>query len=1285
MAVGGLSQRDLIFSLVALFIAWGYIVHWLPTLRWTVHCFVIGFILSPCVILYHLATTSRTSFYANRNKIARPPGLIFLGQKEWERETAALSERRLYHSQPLYPESFLISSALDEILDLIERDFVKSWYNSISSNPVFTNQVDHAIRGALINIRDRLLSIDLTVVITERFIPILTAHFRDFYDAERSVRGKRFDRSVTESEELDLAIAGKFRDGILHPAASLTFSNMKMAQVEHVRVVIQKLLPRVLGVDVIGSKAVCVLIEEMISCAVVVPVIQLLADPDTWNQVIENYGQSMLQDRSTVRKLRAALDEHAIPKPRASTISTIPKLNPNDNERRFEKFVRAVRKVNNLSDARRFRSEVSSQLKRDATIQDVTYLRRLDIGKRILDKRVDQLSGTPLGAERSNMLGGSLSESEAQELVGGSKLENGNLIDLLRNPAGLSYFMEYMDRQHMLPLVQFWIVVDGFRNPLEEDTIEDNELPSTLPTWGDADRADLAQIHEAYLSRPEVNMPELSKKDVQVFLRAGKAATPEQYYRARRSILRTQTAALEKMSSRYYPDFKTSDLFYKCLTSQEASSHRTTPGSLNPFDGGSEELHCSRTRAQHASTSQNISSHRSSNVSSHISRQSSHNIPSIATELRRSASSATDLTAFMHKRQLSNLTSPIRRSFQTNRRFSSLFGSDEESDDHGLSNSVHGVDLGDDADANFTPDQNVLSAVGVALNDIMKNSPDTNESRASSLDEPTSPTASLMFPSAQADVLHRQPITTSTATNEILQREERPSISSLGLVNTSSRIGVFTDDDLFPDEEKYISDEYDDLDLNKDDDVSSEIHEAAPGDLGLAEAVAALTVEINRLMAQNSIVDSLTRKAELTNNNAELRILRKSHASLLREVRRKELQRQQYMMQESSNSLYGQSSVRIHKILVGRDEDKREFALYVVEVRRKAGEQKPSVMWTVKRRYSEFLELHQKLRERYPSVRHMDFPRRRAIMNFTNDFLQKRRIALEKYLRELLLLPQVCRDRDLRNFLSQSTIANHETKSSRQDKKDIMTRFYNSVQDGMEDILGNVPAIDQLSSTGQNFISQLATSNPHAGLSTATTLATAEAEAELSAFENQAVEPFVKPICDIFLEIFELNRGTNWLRGRAVIVVLHQLLGGTIEKKIRDGIKGLIAEDAVLKYIATLKSGLWDEVTGGQRRSRQFRTVSLLRIFSCYIDILTTRLQDADKAQSRREAGLCLATLLPDLVGGVVGRVNAQAASRRIFATLNNSRLKFASRHSQELHPANAILVHIWLTRSLMR
>jgi sorting nexin-25 len=305
----------------------------------------------------------------------------------------------------------------------------------------------------------------------------------------------------------------------------------------------------------------------------------------------------------------------------------------------------------------------------------------------------------------------------------------------------------------------------------------------------------------------------------------------------------------------------------------------------------------------------------------------------------------------------------------------------------------------------------------------------------------------------------------------------------------------------------------------------------------------------------------------------------------------------------------------------------------------------PAASWVVARRYSEFHELHQKLRLSYPSVRHLEFPRRRVVMKLQKEFLQKRRIALEAYLQKLLHLPEVCRSRDLRAFLSQRAILPRDdanSRSSEGETKDLVTRIYNSVADGMDDFLGNFGVLDQLSTAGQNLISA-ATQQPGISISTAhdPTLATedavttAEAEAELNAFEDRELEPFIKPICDLFLEAFELNRGNNWLRGRAVVVVLHQLLGGTIERKVRDGARSLVQDDSLLRYLALARDSLWP---GG-----------VLRKFSPR--------SGPERLKSRAEATVVLATLIPDLAGSVVGRANAQAAARRIFATLNNQPL----------------------------
>lgn len=284
-----LSRRDVIIAGIACFIAWGYAVSWVPALRWAGYAFVVGLILPVLGLIALLLLISRGSQYGQRNTVRRPNGAAFLGASLWKDEVQALRKRQAYEKQPLYPESFIVSSALDELLDLIVRDFVNSWYSNISKNPAFTNEVDKTIRLALASLRDRILVVDITEVVTTRIVPILTAHFKDFYEAERTIRGKSLNRSVTESEELDLAIAGKYKEGKLHPAASLAYSDTKMVQQEYLRKVVEDILPCILPENVVRSRAVGVIIRELVSCAVLSPVMQMLSDPDTWNQLMEAY------------------------------------------------------------------------------------------------------------------------------------------------------------------------------------------------------------------------------------------------------------------------------------------------------------------------------------------------------------------------------------------------------------------------------------------------------------------------------------------------------------------------------------------------------------------------------------------------------------------------------------------------------------------------------------------------------------------------------------------------------------------------------------------------------------------------------------------------------------------------------------------------------------------------------------------------------------------------------------------------------------------------------------
>ncbi|KAI5292538.1 Intermediate filament protein [Ascosphaera acerosa] len=1249
-----LKQRDLALCATGGFVAWMVVADLFPVIRYVCYSFLIGCCCAPLA----LAVSGLLSVRDVRPRVKHSgpyslagTNLAFLASPEsFEKNADRLRKAAQYKPRSLYASSFVVSEAIDEILGFALRDFITSWYQHISSNPAFCKEIDRAIRGAILQARAHAIKYDLVEILVSRVVPIITQHLKDFDVAERSVRGKNLSRTVTETEELDLAIAQRFRDGNLHPAAcgstglvSATAaatapsfaSGVSQAQQDHVHRIVTMLLPMLFPKEQLQSQVVAVLLREILSCSVLLPLVCLLRDPDTWNRLIEAYGRTALQDRKTVRKLRAALDQHAAPLPTSSSSRTrrdghngqapsLPQLTVHASERDFERFVRAIRRCNNLSDLRKFRNHVASQLKRESTVegQDSVYLRRLETSKRVLDQKVARLS--ILGARGTSGSNGTRNgdgRMVARRVPSSTTINaSSSLVDIMHNASSLSHFMEYMDRINKMTLVQFWIVVDGFRNPLEDDFGDE----SAKVKWTTADWNDIMLINETYLSKPELHVSLESRQAVAHFIQAGRKATLEQYRKARTAILSAQSAVLEVMQTEYFPGFKSSDLYFKCLALDEAAAV---------------------TAASATSTSARPPVHTSKSPRPISPRQGGRRklatvLPDLDDNTSLPPRPSSDTRSETATLARSPNRGPPRLSLDSERR--PLFEDDLDGGDLLLFSSANAepdtavaAKEGYDQESASRQTQ-VLESMEAALNDIIAGEPrlEQTDDLGDSL---------VRIKSASSSTSAVQP------THDKHEKDKaKPSIASLGLVNPVGRIGVFTDNDLFPDEEKFLEDEYaDPISDSDEDNLLKDIHPAAPGDLGLAEAITALNEDIEKLVAQEYVVDALTKKAELTNNAAELRILGKSKASLQREIRRKEMQRQQYIIQEGDAGLYRRSTVQIKSIMIGKEDEKREFASYLVEVRRMAADnQGVTASWVVPRRYSEFHELHQQLRAQYPAVRNLEFPRRRVVMKLQKDFLQKRRLALEAYLQQLLELPEVCRSRELRSFLSQRTIAgspNHGA-ASENDSKDLVSRIYSSVADGMDDFLGNIAVLDQLTVAGQSLISHLSNNPVPSSLAdTAARLPTdedavsaAEAEAELNAFENRELEPFVKPICDIFLELFSLNRGNSWFRGRAVVVVLHQLLGGTVERKVRDSINSLFSESSVLRLVGMVKDTFWPN--GGPLKLAEKRTLP-------------------EKMKSRAEASITLATLVPDLAGSVVGRANAQEAARKLFATLNNERL----------------------------
>lgn len=421
--------------------------------------------------------------------------------------------------------------------------------------------------------------------------------------------------------------------------------------------------------------------------------------------------------------------------------------------------------------------------------------------------------------------------------------------------------------------------------------------------------------------------------------------------------------------------------------------------------------------------------------------------------------------------------------------------------------------------------------------------------------------------------------------------------------------------------------------------LSGSIHLAAPGNLRLSEEISRLTDEIEKLSEQQAVLTPLLTKAELTNNIGELKILRRSKVSLDREISAKELQKQQYIVQENDNSLYGKSRVSIQSFINGNDKGK-EFTLYIVEVQKFSSEN-PNIVtagWIVARRYSQFFRLNEYLKSKYSLVNDIKFPKRTVlVLKFQQkQVAELRKKGLEEYLQTLLDIPQVCADVSFRSFLSSE---NFNLKNNRsfdetvEDEKKSKTNF-ESVANKFYNGISNFSQPDPTKPMGPMGNNKEAMENLR------------DMEKELKQFDelgsssNELKTAFVKPICDILISVFSLNSSRSWLRGRALLVILQQIFGTTIEKKVYEQVDvNLRTEEKVLDLLLVLKNILFP--------NGKFKDPPVLR----------TAFQ---QATTRQDAKVLLEMFMNDTCSKIFGMSNTTTACAKLFGMVQND---FLNRH----------------------
>jgi sorting nexin-25 len=712
------------------------------------------------------------------------------------------------------------------------------------------------------------------------------------------------------------------------------------------------------------------------------------------------------------------------------------------------------------------------------------------------------------------------------------------LRDVLSNPSSLSYLMEFMDRRHRSLLVQFWLTVESFKNPLEsvesdssseeDDSIQDATNSMTV-------REDISMINDLYFAQPSPHpaLSCISKKHVDIirsFARDELTPLPATERRVRRSVMLAQRQ-VEREMEHDFEDFERSELWFRVVGDTESGSRKA----ISEVAPSTQKF---ARDASHSPPPFPPSGPRQGPLLTAQFLLRSESSPVLSPARTRTSSSNSDLTS-------SNTTSgappTISRAPPSNIEVLMSPAADQESDSPR-------APLFDDPVLNA--DEQRMEAIQAALTDIIaldrnqtETQPNTSEGKLTG-DQTTAPRQRHTFANGK-------------------------------------RRRVFDDD---PEEDP------DDID---DDDAFEESGDrgqgsfqlAAPGDLQLSYEIARLGDNISNLQAQEVMLDTLIKKAELTGDTQELRLLKKSKSSMTRELRELEFQKAQYEQQESANRLLSdRTKVVIAGSTVGEEEGK-SVVRYLVEVQQLGPDGSFSSGWVVARRYNEFLNMHNRLRERYGLVRNLDFPGKRLVTALSGSFVDTRRLSLEKYmqvsqpysrwvhsrisfLQGLIAIPVVCESDELTTFLSRESpfMASSPPSTSKVPPafpgKGLVRTVFTSVAESIDDMFFGPSMLDvmiqRLTRQAAEFAGIVGSGVNDEDLVAQALKSSGKANSEDALMELSGVlkplegetSSFSAPICDLVLAIFELNKKNNWLRRQAIVIILQQVLGGTIERSV---------------------------------------------------------------------------------------------------------------------------------------
>ncbi|GHJ88943.1 hypothetical protein NliqN6_5345 [Naganishia liquefaciens] len=1257
-----------------------------------------------------------------------------------------------------YPYPYTFRRTLLQFISHIKTDFVLPWYSRISPSSTFPEALEQSILHFVDAAARRLSSVDAAEVVASRFLPKITKHFDEYRKLEHLLHSsERLGTSTaspsrhgsTPSSSINVAAILQANHKHLHPALPATALSNPMPSVEaYLRSrVVEPLLKALLREEDAQSPAVFTIAREIITCSILLPLVDMLAEPDFWNQLIDDKLDPYLQERKQVSQLRRAIETASMAKPedlKASDQASPGRLSPDGRSTKidplktpvksrvktisvrtdaksFDVFLSSIPKVQSLAEAKRLRNDLDREMRtlknaallsgrtvsEEQTRKEEAHLKRLEKARRRIDKRIEKLGSQTLPYENE----------QPEDIV--AALYEPSLTEVLDDAPSSTIFSDFLGIRHESHLIRFWMAVRSLRTPLDQGS------PTEAFCMVNSDVAydDLSLLWVEFL---DSTAPERVNIKTEEIAAIGDMLAKDKSSVNRQDILQAQQAAFKAQKEIYefflkdsFPAFKETDLYRQMsidlrrrnevsqkqrglyyTDADPAASHV-----FNPLPSSSSQSGQPQKWLSLSSHFPSFSKARTVNEDENIAVETPQDDDTQITPKRPTALRG-------RARRISNVFNSMRSPSSTdsgavnpalgfligsppdhaNDARRSIFGDDAHEDDKSKGVENDGKQQLQEADEDVELQR--MEAIQVALTSIMEKDARSRDSKGKddnrqSMDSltPRRSRSSLFSESIEGP----QKVFDPLGARQSFDNDSflyRPQLTRNNPGQRKSVVGVSPD---YRRRERVFDDaEEDDDEVSIADSVEMASSTALSrklsgisdvqlplGQLELGKAEIGVEVDwvdrrLSHLREQDSMLDKMIRAADLKGSVGQHRLLVTSQSDLRLEMRALALQKQQYeQLQQNSVIHPNQTKIHIPTATVLAEEAGKQIVRYLVAVEQQGTPDSEPVRWTIPRRFNEFFTLHQTLKSD-PHLaealrkKNIDIPAKKLMPKLSEAFVETRRVALEKYLLNLLQIPLACESLSFRRFLSQSSVVSprkprgfkrNATPSPSKVSGDAPT-FYQSFTSSIDDILTKPSMLNTVSENfgkqagtvvgkwdasvvqagqlgldwGANILSPMV--NPLIGGLADPAFPFGFVDVKMGGSDSlQNVSrqtTFVGQLSDLLFQLLDY-KDSDWLRKPALKIILQHFMGNTIERKLRDRCASVVSAEAWESHLAMIQDIMWPD---GTRRSP-----SLPRT-------------DVEKSRTKHSAASKIQATIPDIAANMIGRSHLKRAVRRVFGIL---------------------------------